>query len=165
MKIEYIVIAIAAIAVVGIFCQYSGVFEVFGKRPSPCPPYGDLDGDGLITFNDFRQINNLAMTGTYDVRGDLNGDGVVDSRDLRLVIDYIRGITDTFPVCSQPTPTPTPSPTITPTPYPTTPTPPPVTTPPTATPQASISIVTVAGVAGVASATAVGLFLLLRRFL
>lgn len=74
-------------------------------RPSPCSPYGDIDGDGLITEKDLNLLTEywaeiITLTPDQLRRADINGDGIVDQRDVMLLADYLRGRSSTFPVCS-----------------------------------------------------------------
>ena len=103
----------------------------YEKRPSPCPPYGDLDDDGYVTYNDIILAWLYELYNDWDAvkekttlseeefkhRADVNGDGKIDMKDVMLIANYSYYSTDTFPVCeATPTPTPTPTPTSTPTP-------------------------------------------------
>ena len=48
----------------------------------PTPLRGDVDGDGRVTFEDFRILSANFGTGTHRSEGDLDGDGAVTFRDF-----------------------------------------------------------------------------------
>ncbi len=113
------------------------------SRASPCPPIGDINDSGSIGSADVNTLRDMIANGTAKYtaeqikRADLNGSGKPGQADLDLMLAYVNGIINTFPVCPTVTPkptTPTPKP-ATPTPIPSTGTPKPTTTPiPTITP-------------------------------
>lgn len=90
----------------------------FAVKVSPCPPYGDLDGDGVIGTNDLINVQKIALGDTgYTVeqkrRAALITPGSVTMADYLLLVRYLAGTISTFPICSgtvTPTPTPTPTP-------------------------------------------------------
>ena len=65
-------------------------------KPSPCPPKGDLNGDGVINQKD---IDLFTFTSPLEV-ADLDGNGAVTIFDAALLGRYINGLISTFPVCS-----------------------------------------------------------------
>ena len=90
-----------------------GILVITGRRPqgpggpggnSPCPPLGDVDGDGWISRNDANLALNhhaglLTLTPEQFARADVNRDGVVDSIDAALILqvaDSIPGAADGF---------------------------------------------------------------------
>jgi len=89
----------------------------YEKRPSPCPPYGDLDDDGYVTYNDiilawlYELYNWDAVKEKtplseeeFKRRADVNGDGKIDMKDVMLIANYsyYSPDFDTFPVCGAP---------------------------------------------------------------
>jgi len=103
------------------------------SRPSPCAPYGDINGSGAVGQGDIDMLkamiaNPAAYTAEQKRRGDVNGSGNPGAADLTILTQFLQGQINTFPVCGI-----TPKPTVTP--KPTTPTPVPTATPkPTITP-------------------------------
>jgi len=93
----------------------SGTYRII-KQTLYADSYGDVNGDGSITTNDF-QIVNSWLPGGYDLsnaadqqkimdgyvsieqvlRADVNGDGKVDATDAALIQAYIDGTISTFP--------------------------------------------------------------------
>lgn len=73
-------------------------------RRSPCPPLGDIDGDGLVTREDAHQLaEQMVNDESIDLsRADVNGDGRVDVTDVRLIAQYADGIIDNFIGCEGP---------------------------------------------------------------
>jgi len=90
----------------------------YEKRPSPCPPYGDLDDDGYVTYNDIILAWLYELYNDWDAvkektplseeefkhRADVNGDGKIDMKDVMLIANYSYYNPDfeTFPVCGAP---------------------------------------------------------------
>jgi len=90
----------------------------YEKRPSPCPPYGDLDDDGYVTYNDIILAWLYELYSDWDAvkektplseeefkrRADVNGDGKIDMKDVMLIANYSYYNPDfeTFPVCEAP---------------------------------------------------------------
>jgi len=83
------------------------------KRSSPCPPYGDLDDDGYVTYNDLLLVVDYVGYGWNAVknetplseeefrhRADVNSDDKIDMGDAVLIGNYSYYNLDTFPVCS-----------------------------------------------------------------
>ena len=78
-----------------------------GGRPSPCPPMGDLDGDGLITRNDERLMRSPVIwmkpvdpANEMSVRANLKGYGTINLTDWGLMKAFLNGDIDTFPACN-----------------------------------------------------------------
>lgn len=112
-------------------------FGLNSSSPPPCDSYGDVTGDGYVNFDDLVAVQNLILSQQYDQRADVNGDGVVNFDDLTAILNYIKGYTDTFPVCGG-------------------------VSPPTQ-PIASVQITNVVGYAGLGIAAVSGIVLALRR--
>jgi len=73
-------------------------------RAPPCGNYGDVDGDGVVSRNDYQLIadytvGNVSLTPDQLARADVNGDGSVTIFDASLIYQYVTGSIDTFPVC------------------------------------------------------------------
>ncbi len=51
---------------------------------------GDINGDGIIDVNDFKEIKNIVLNGdTYSLQADLNGDGKVNSYDTVILKNIV----------------------------------------------------------------------------
>lgn len=85
------------------------------KRPSPCPPYGDLDDNGYVTYNDIMLVLKYVSSGWDAVkdgtllseeefrhRADVNADNEIDMADVILIQNYSYYGLDTFLVCTAP---------------------------------------------------------------
>ena len=64
------------------------------SEAGPCPPLGDVTGDGRVTAVDALLILQaeaglLRLTPAQRRRADVNGDGVVDSRDALLIQRFV----------------------------------------------------------------------------
>ena len=75
-------------------------------RASPCPPLGDVDGDGVVTAKDGDLISQavaglITLTPSQATRADVNGDGVVDEIDHLLILQYAAGQIATFSGCAR----------------------------------------------------------------
>lgn len=77
-------------------------------RRSPCPPVGDIDGNGYITQNDLALLlydvvaRYPNITDEELLRADVNGDGVVNALDISTLELFLGGEIDTFPACGLP---------------------------------------------------------------
>lgn len=75
------------------------------SKPSPCPPYGDVNGDGSITNADAEMIfqadsGGPALTDEQNRRANVDGTGTVaDVSDGQLIVLYLANRKNTFPVC------------------------------------------------------------------
>lgn len=73
------------------------------ERYPPCKFYGDVDGDGFVTYNDADRVMEIwrgdVPTDLEMERGDVNGDGKLDSEDAVEIYAYADGIIYTFEVC------------------------------------------------------------------
>ncbi len=72
---------------------------------SPCPPHGDVNGDGLITSQDAllvqRHVAQIETLKDYPkMVADVDGDGDVDSVDSLKLLRYVGGIDIDFPICT-----------------------------------------------------------------
>lgn len=87
-------------------CYSVSYFPItFSPKVSPCPPYGDVDGDGVIGQGDYQAILEHSvglnpLSATQLARADVNGDGKVDITDALLIGQYMVGQRTSFPVCS-----------------------------------------------------------------
>lgn len=70
-----------------------------GAKLPPCGNYGDVNGDGVVTAAD--ALFALRRAGFQD-RADVDGNGVVNTFDATLILRYVAGLINTFPVCSKP---------------------------------------------------------------
>jgi len=73
-------------------------------RPAPCPPLGDLTGDGLITTDDTVAINDILSsvripTEAQVFEADVNGDGKITATDSAEIAAYRDGSITTFSGC------------------------------------------------------------------
>ena len=89
----------------GYACVDGGWVEEPAPRPPPCGSYGDVDGDGMVSYADHVMAATKFVAGlitlTQDqiLRADVNGDRMVDLADVLLIGRYVFGLEDTFPVC------------------------------------------------------------------
>jgi len=84
-----------------------GLSKFLRRRP-PCGDYGDIDGDGWVSWNDLMYtvrhtagFSEYPMTTDQKRRADVNGDGKVTAVDAMLMAKYIVGTYDTFAVCGK----------------------------------------------------------------
>lgn len=76
-------------------------------RPSPCPPMGDVDGDGYVTEKDAYMVSGcsllvdggIVLTDEQVRRACVRGKPL-SIVDAMLIQKYVKGGIDTFPVCS-----------------------------------------------------------------
>ena len=79
-----------------------GIFALVGRRAGaglagPCPPLGDVDGDGSITHTDSQLVleheaSLRQLSPAQLARADVNGDGVVNSIDAQLILQVAEGV-------------------------------------------------------------------------
>ena len=70
------------------------------SKKIPCGKYGDINGDGKITFSDVEEANKKINDSNVDLTVfDVNGNGAADFNDIVLINDYLGGKISTFKVC------------------------------------------------------------------
>ncbi len=79
--------------------------STLASKPSPCPPLGDVDGDGLVSTTDANWIaqytvGTRTLTPEQLIRADVNGDGKVNIVDSLIISQYLAGTINTFPGCA-----------------------------------------------------------------
>ena len=52
----------------------------------PCQPYGDTDGNGLITATDVQAL--VAAWNSYDPCADFDHSGLVTASDVQILVNY-----------------------------------------------------------------------------
>ena len=73
------------------------------KRLSPCPPMGDVDGDGYVSIEDADLISQhfaglITLTPGQIERAEVRGKPL-SAADAGVIGMYVAGHRDTFPVC------------------------------------------------------------------
>ncbi|MEK6967897.1 MAG: hypothetical protein AABX51_04670, partial [Nanoarchaeota archaeon] len=73
---------------------------------SPCSSYGDADLDNYVTEKDSNLVLDYdaglaTLTQEQKIRADVDRDGAVNVIDGNFILQYIKGLTDTFPVCQK----------------------------------------------------------------
>ena len=70
------------------------------SKKIPCGKYGDINGDGKITFSDVEEANKKINDSNVDLTVfDVNGNGAADFDDIVLISDYLGDKISTFKVC------------------------------------------------------------------
>ena len=70
------------------------------SKPIPCGNYGDIDGDGMITYKDVEEANKIINNDSVDLsRFDVNGNGYADFDDIVKINQYLKGEISTFDIC------------------------------------------------------------------
>jgi len=74
-------------------------------RRSPCWHFGDVDGDGYVTFDDamlvvLHIVGTIVLTPEQIRRADVFNVGTLDIFDAMYIAQYVLGTRDTFPVCA-----------------------------------------------------------------
>ena len=122
-------LSVIAVASVGVYAQKRAIGRPFSSslvspKPTsatssisyspqgPCPPIGDVNGDGVIKPDDAQDIlsytANIKPANFYPDRADVNKDGKIDSIDAALIKQYLAGIINTFAACPPVIGSPTP---------------------------------------------------------
>lgn len=80
------------------------------SRPSPCPPIGDVRGDGMVSDADATDVLRMRTYSTFSDgtpvteehkrRGDVTTSDGLTSADALIIQRYVRGMISTFPACS-----------------------------------------------------------------
>ena len=79
-----------------------------GNDPGPCYPWGDVDNDGKVTYNDsvtiLKYIRGINPPVFFKDRADLDANGKIEPIDAGLIRAYISGNEKIppFPVCGNP---------------------------------------------------------------
>ncbi len=73
--------------------------------PSPCPSFGDINGNGLIDSEDSRlimeySVGNIQLSVDQIERADVSANGAITPFDAALLLEYLAGIIDTLPICN-----------------------------------------------------------------
>jgi len=97
MKTNVLVLGAIAVGAYFLIKKNSG-------RPSPCPPIGDIDGDGKVTANDAEMVANY-FAGTQELTDEQISRARVRGQNLSIVDalvikQFADGVRDTFPVCN-----------------------------------------------------------------
>ncbi|HDZ54494.1 MAG TPA: hypothetical protein ENI19_02480 [Candidatus Nealsonbacteria bacterium] len=76
------------------------------RRVPPCGSFGDVDKDGFVTDKDSNLVlshvvGDVELTEDQKKRADVDNDGKITSVDALFISQYIKGLKDTFPVCSK----------------------------------------------------------------
>ena len=82
-------------ATLDVVCSRAGVpvIQMQLEGTATPPPFGDLDGDGMISINDVTNMIDVLLNGTAPTgQADVNEDGDVDISDVTSLIDWLLGI-------------------------------------------------------------------------
>lgn len=76
------------------------------RRVPPCGSFGDIDKDGFVTDKDSNLVlshvvGDVELTEDQKKRADVDNDGKITSVDALFISQYIKGLKDTFLVCSK----------------------------------------------------------------
>lgn len=70
------------------------------SKPIPCGNYGDIDGDGMITYKDVEEANRIVNNDSVDLsRFDVDGNGFAGFNDIVKINQYLKGEISTFDIC------------------------------------------------------------------
>lgn len=99
-KIIYVVLVIISLTLAVVLL--SGSNDSYLKPP--CDSYGDVNLDGCINEQDIELLNNHLtginlLTNEQIERSDLNVNGRIDIGDVSVILSYVEGKINTFPIC------------------------------------------------------------------